>query len=302
MGLPDRVRRRHARSCTRARFPWTDGEHHKREFARMFRYHAPFLSVARDHGEGTVVLDDQGQALVRWSLDDEVDRRLMVRAQVELARLHHAAGAPEIRTLHAVELSWRADSDEPFEEFITRIEAAPYGPADLTIFTAHQMGSCRLGSDPTDSVADGRGQLHDVRGVWIGDGSAFPSAPGRESDGLDHVTGAPDRGGNPARRLRRRAVLSGRSGAVRCGGRRAAGGGRRAGDSSTTTGAASRPCAALPFIGGQQHTASRALATLSCSPPPVTRSPARAGAGTSTICPRWAPGRCSSRRRLPFVR
>jgi choline dehydrogenase-like flavoprotein len=158
--------------------PWTDGERHKREFARMFRHHAPFLSVARDRGEGEVVLDDHGQAVVRWSLSDEVDRRLMIRAHVELARLHHAAGAPEIRTLHAEELSWRADSGEPFEDFVGRIERAPYGPADLAVFTAHQMGSCRLGSDAQTSVADGRGELHDVSGVWIGDGSAFPTAPG----------------------------------------------------------------------------------------------------------------------------
>jgi choline dehydrogenase-like flavoprotein len=40
------------------------------------------------------------------------------------------------------------------------------------------MGSSRMGSDPSDSVADGRGELHDVKGVWIGDASAFPSAPG----------------------------------------------------------------------------------------------------------------------------
>ena len=40
------------------------------------------------------------------------------------------------------------------------------------------MGSCRLGSDAQTSVADGRGELHDVSGVWIGDGSAFPTAPG----------------------------------------------------------------------------------------------------------------------------
>jgi choline dehydrogenase-like flavoprotein len=44
--------------------------------------------------------------------------------------------------------------------------------------TAHQMGSCRMGSDPADSIADGRGELHDTKGVWIGDGSAFPTAPG----------------------------------------------------------------------------------------------------------------------------
>jgi choline dehydrogenase-like flavoprotein len=40
------------------------------------------------------------------------------------------------------------------------------------------MGSCRMGSDPAGSVADGRGELHDVKGVWIGDSSAFPTAPG----------------------------------------------------------------------------------------------------------------------------
>lgn len=158
--------------------PWRDGEHHKRELARMFAHHAPFLSVARDHGEGEVVLDPHGQPVVRWSLSDELDRRLFVRANLELARLHHAVGAPEIRTLHAEELVWRRDSGEPFEQFLSRIERARYGPADITIFTAHQMGSCRMGRDPSDSVADGRGQLHDTRGVWVGDASAFPSAPG----------------------------------------------------------------------------------------------------------------------------
>jgi choline dehydrogenase-like flavoprotein len=35
-----------------------------------------------------------------------------------------------------------------------------------------------MGSDPATSVADGRGELHDVKGVWIGDASAFPSATG----------------------------------------------------------------------------------------------------------------------------
>jgi choline dehydrogenase-like flavoprotein len=158
--------------------PWKDGEQHKRDFARIFPHHAPFISVARDHGQGEVVLDAHGQPVVRWSLTDDVDRKLLIRANVELAKLQHAAGAPEIRTLHAQEVAWRRDSGERFEDFLTRIEEAPYGPADITIFTAHQMGSCRMGTDPSSSVADGRGELHDVTGVWIGDGSAFPSAPG----------------------------------------------------------------------------------------------------------------------------
>ena len=142
----------------------------------VFRWTAPFITVARDHGSGEVVLDDLGRPVVRWDFDDEVDARLAVRANVELARLHHAAGAVEIVTGHAREERWRHGED--FDAFVQRLEAASYAPNDVACFTAHQMGSCRMGSDPATSVADGRGELHDVKGVWIGDASAFPTAPG----------------------------------------------------------------------------------------------------------------------------
>ncbi len=156
-------------------FPWSDGTTHK-ALMQSFRWQAPFITVARDHGSGEVVLDDLGRAVMRWGLGDEVDRRLAQRANVELCRLHRAAGAVEVFTAHAQELRWR--SGEDFDSFLERVDAASYDPNDVACFTAHQMGSCRMGSDPSTSVADGRGELHDVRGVWIGDGSAFPTAPG----------------------------------------------------------------------------------------------------------------------------
>jgi choline dehydrogenase-like flavoprotein len=40
------------------------------------------------------------------------------------------------------------------------------------------MSTCRMGADPETSVADPWGELHDTPGVWIGDGSAMPSASG----------------------------------------------------------------------------------------------------------------------------
>ncbi|HLL92296.1 MAG TPA: GMC family oxidoreductase, partial [Solirubrobacteraceae bacterium] len=67
---------------------------------------------------------------------------------------------------------------EDFEAFLAAIEQGSLLANDVAAFTAHQMGSCRMGSDPADSVADGRGELHDTKGVWIGDASAFPTAPG----------------------------------------------------------------------------------------------------------------------------
>jgi len=161
-------------ALTGTTFPWSDGRSHK-ELMHRLRWQAPFITVARDHGSGEVALDDMGRAVVRWGLADSVDRRLATRAHVELCRLHRAAGAVEVFTAHASELRWRVGDD--FDEFLERVEAASYEPNDVACFTAHQMGSCRMGSDPSTSVADGRGELHDVRGVWIGDASAFPTAP-----------------------------------------------------------------------------------------------------------------------------
>ena len=158
-----------------ATYPWEDGKHHK-ELMQAFKWHAPFISVARDHGSGEVVLDDLGRPVVRWGLGDPVDEKLARQANVELCRLHQAAGAEEVFTAHQRELRWRRGDD--FDAFLSSVEGASYAPNDVACFTAHQMGSCRMGSDPASSVADGRGELHDVRGVWIGDASAFPTAPG----------------------------------------------------------------------------------------------------------------------------
>lgn len=158
-----------------AALPWESGAAHKQTMQTL-PWMAPFVSVARDHGSGEVVLDEQGRAVVRWELGDAVDARLARRANAELAHLHRAAGASEVLTLHARETRWREGED--FDAFLGQVEEASYEPNDVACFTAHQMGSCRMGADPAESVADGRGQLHDVAGVWIGDGSAFPSAPG----------------------------------------------------------------------------------------------------------------------------
>jgi choline dehydrogenase-like flavoprotein len=157
--------------------PWDDGLAHKQLLEQKLRRFAPFISVARDHGEGQVVIDDHGRAVTRWSFSDELDARMFRRAMVELAKLQRAAGAKEIITFFQQQPpTWREGED--FDAFLAQIEAGSLEANDIAAFTAHQMGSCRMGSDPSESVADGRGELHDVKGVWVGDGSAFPTAPG----------------------------------------------------------------------------------------------------------------------------
>lgn len=155
-----------------ASLPWVDGAAHKQRMLRL-RNVASWHAVTHDHGWGEIELDGDGEPVVHWELDDPVDREMAMRVHVELARLHHARGAEEIMTFHADDLTWRRTED--FDAYVERLERAPY---DRTAYSAHQMGSCRMGADPATSVADGRGELHDVEGVWIGDAAALPSAPG----------------------------------------------------------------------------------------------------------------------------
>lgn len=157
--------------------PWQDGLDHKRILQGKLRHIAPFISVARDHGEGQVSIDEHGRAITRWGLNDEVDARMFKQAMVELAKLQRAAGAKEIITFYQQPVV-RWQEGEDFDAFLREIEGGSLAANDVAAFTAHQMGSCRMGSDPADSVADGEGQLHDTEGVWIGDASAFPTAPG----------------------------------------------------------------------------------------------------------------------------
>jgi len=54
-------------------------------------------------------------------------------------------------------------------------EYEPYRRAHLSM---HQMGSCRMGSSPKNSVTDSQGHCWDVAGLYVADASSFPTASG----------------------------------------------------------------------------------------------------------------------------
>ena len=72
--------------------------------------------------------------------------------------------------------NWRVGDD--LEAFLARLHRVPLRAGGARLFAAHQMGTCRMGTNPATSVANPLGELHDTRGVWIGDASAFPTSSG----------------------------------------------------------------------------------------------------------------------------
>jgi choline dehydrogenase-like flavoprotein len=155
--------------------PWRSGRQHKEDMA-SFRRASGLIMLIRDHGHGQVVIDGNGNAVPSYLLTDEVDQRNFRAGMQAVARLHEAAGAERMVGLSHVPLEWSRGDD--LSAFLEGFEACSLEPWQHGVFSAHQMGSCRMGSDPQTSVANPWGELHDTPGVWIGDGSAFPSASG----------------------------------------------------------------------------------------------------------------------------
>ena len=155
--------------------PWRSGADHKRRM-RAWQYAAPFVGVTREHGHGRVEIDAAGMPVVHYPITDEADQATLRLAIEQLSRVHEAAGAREIVGSHLKAPDWSRGDD--LEAFVGTLNELPIVPREFVAFSAHQMGSCRMGRDPQTSVANPWGELHDTPGVWIGDGSAFPSASG----------------------------------------------------------------------------------------------------------------------------
>jgi choline dehydrogenase-like flavoprotein len=148
---------------------------HKALMSRWDRV-APFTAVLRDRAGGQVTIDGQGEPEFHYALEEPGDRAIGAHALGVLAALHVAAGAHELTIAAPGGPVWRRGED--LDAFLTALHALPFGARGVRYGSAHQMSTCRLGTDPEQSVANPQGELHDARGVWIADTSAFPSAAG----------------------------------------------------------------------------------------------------------------------------
>jgi choline dehydrogenase-like flavoprotein len=156
-----------------ASFPWWGADAHRAR-AKEARHIASFIGIVRDRTEGRITIDKAGEPLVAYD-NGALERRLLARAMVEGARIHVAAGARRVFTLHTPPLEREASA---IDDLVAEIERRGVHPNRVALFSAHQMSSCRIGRDRGSSVADPDGQVWGTRGLFITDASAFPSASG----------------------------------------------------------------------------------------------------------------------------
>jgi choline dehydrogenase-like flavoprotein len=156
--------------------PWTNAREHRRDMQRV-RYAASMIVLSRDANTGRVRFDARGLPYFEYRLGGEEKKRLK-HGMARVARIHHAAGAAQIMTLHAARLAWDRASGVSIDSYCKEIDAASTAPNRLPLFSAHQMGTCRMGSDSASAVCDENGAVFGMSGGYVADASLFPASSG----------------------------------------------------------------------------------------------------------------------------
>ena len=168
--------------------PWEGTDAHAQLMATAAQL-SPLIAVTRDGGEGRTRLTRSGRVRIDYRLDARGIATLR-HGLVSMARLARAAGATDILAAGTPPAWYRGRGERTagapvFERFEADLAAFDFSPNRGAVFSAHQMGSVRMGADPRTHPCDpwGRVRASDrgdavVRGLYVGDGSLFPTGLG----------------------------------------------------------------------------------------------------------------------------
>ena len=107
----------------------------------------------------------------------ERDNECMLFGTYIAARLLFRVGAKEVYTgIPGLILTSPSQLDEIFKK--GRGKGKGYMQKQANMYSGHIFGGCIMGVDPKTSFADETGECHDLKGLWVADGSAFPTNVG----------------------------------------------------------------------------------------------------------------------------
>jgi len=159
-----------------AALPWRSAADHRALMERAA--HLSLVGVlGRDTSAGRVRVDRDGSPRVRWRLNAADEARLAagVAAAGEVLA---AAGAGEVFSLHRRRLGFRPGAPDAHRAWAEATRRAGFAGGRVTLLSYHQMGSCRIGTDPATSAVGPDHQAHEVEGLYVADASLFPTASG----------------------------------------------------------------------------------------------------------------------------
>ena len=155
--------------------PWESAHEHAELIAQLPRLTGIGL-LLRDRSEGEVQPARDGTPRVRYRLDPDDIRHVRVGLD-GAAQILEAAGALRIFSSHAQLVAYEPAKDTR-QQFVRDADAVGYAPGRCTFYAFHPTGSARLGPTAATSATKPDGETWEARGVYVMDGSSFPSASG----------------------------------------------------------------------------------------------------------------------------
>ncbi|KAI8975154.1 hypothetical protein BDF20DRAFT_589080 [Mycotypha africana] len=164
--------------------PWRGAAAHK-ELMLKYSYCAPILILSRDKDSvGRVRYDENDNVMVDFNLSNH-DRRSILAGIEKSLNVLVAAGARELHTgqFGVQPFVFREEEESRVDNhrFISwKQKVLKYGlpPNGAGIFSAHQMGSNRMGISPKVSAVKPTGETWEVKDLYVADASVFPTSSG----------------------------------------------------------------------------------------------------------------------------
>ncbi|KAF0687500.1 Aste57867_20772 [Aphanomyces stellatus] len=166
--------------------PWRSNQDFHRllmQYPRM----SSTIALARDcDSVGQVKVDAQGRARIHYQLGPK-DATSLTEGMIHLAKILLSQGAVEVNTTqHAMPpLQLHSPDDlanpidcETTQQWLAKLKSLGTEQNSLSLFSAHQMGSCRMGATPAMGAVNPDGESWEVQGLYVADASLFPTASG----------------------------------------------------------------------------------------------------------------------------
>ncbi|KAJ3256688.1 hypothetical protein HK103_005183 [Boothiomyces macroporosus] len=165
---------------------WESSKGHKRTILN-WPHTVPVIVLTRDKdSEGQIYIDGENNGRLNWSLG-KTDKINMAKGfEVGLNALI-AAGAAEVYTTQSDVAPFKRNpaltpeqtlASKEYKEFLKKVEQSGVNTEKMTIFSAHQMSTCRMAGKKADGAVKPNGELYDLKGVYVADASVFPTASG----------------------------------------------------------------------------------------------------------------------------
>mmetsp|Transcript_60264 Transcript_60264/g.173894 ORF Transcript_60264/g.173894 Transcript_60264/m.173894 type:complete len:595 (-) Transcript_60264:344-2128(-) len=162
--------------------PWSGAAKFK-EILLQCRRMMTIVVLSRDKCSGEIRIDKDGLPRIYYTMDDPAVKSLLEGVDKSV-RIIAAAGAEKIITGQALEPvqlpppSDKAARASAVESLVADVWKVGLPRGTVPVFSAHQMGSCRMGSDPQRSVVKPSCESWECSGLYVADASTFPTPSG----------------------------------------------------------------------------------------------------------------------------